>query len=309
MEVKGGFDADTLRAALTGGPVVRVLVAAHRGSVPREAGTAMLVRAQDILGTIGGGTLEHEAIAQARAMLADGTARARRAVPLGPALGQCCGGHVELAFERFEHLPDMTEIFARGPGEMPFAARRAVQALREGRPAPILAGDWLVEPVAPAATPLWLYGAGHVGRAVVRVFDGLPFALTWVDDAPARFPDPLPGAALPLVAANPADAVAHAPAGAIHIVMTYSHALDLEICHRVLSRPHAHLGLIGSDTKAARFRSRLAQLGHAPATIARLNCPIGIRTLGKAPAAIAVGLASELLQLRMSGARRTESRA
>lgn len=148
-----------------------------------------------------------------------------------------------------------------------------------------------------------------MGRAVVRVFEGLPFEITWIDDAQARFPDDIPPHATPLLATNPADAVAHAPADAIHIVLTYSHALDLEICHRVLLQHHGHLGLIGSATKAARFRTRLAALGHTPATIARLDCPIGDRTLGKEPAAIAIGLATELLQLRNNVAQLTESRA
>jgi len=311
-----GFDIEALRTACAGGPVVRVLVARHRGSVPREAGTAMLVTATDQQGTIGGGTLEFEALAQARRMLMEGVRGTRRAVPLGPALGQCCGGHVDLVFERFtaDTLPDNPEgaVFARaldGTTEMPFAAARAVQSLREGREVPALQGDWIVERIAPARAPLWLYGAGHVGRAVVRVFTGLPFAITWVDDAATRFPEDIPDHAAPLMAANPADAVGRAPLDSIHIVLTYSHALDLEICHRVLLRPHAHLGLIGSATKAARFAKRLRELGHAPATIARLNCPIGDKSLGKEPAQIAIGLASELLQLRNNVTQLTESRA
>lgn len=306
-----GFDLEALRTACASGPVVRVLIAAHRGSAPREAGTAMLVTATGQSGTIGGGTLEYEAIARARTMLTGDKTRAYQAVPLGPALGQCCGGHVDLAFERFDMstLPD-SQIHARpltGPTQMPFAVARAVQALRQGHNAPVLLEGWLIEPVAPAKQPLWLYGAGHVGRAVVRVFQGLPFAITWVDDAQDRFPADIPAHAEPLLAANPADAVQHAPHDAVHIVLTYSHALDLEICHRVLSKPRGHLGLIGSATKAARFRKRLLELGHNAATISHLNCPIGDRTLGKEPAAIAIGLASELLQLRNNVTQLTES--
>ena len=129
------------------------------------------------------------------------------------------------------------------------------------------------------------------------MFEGLPFAITCVDDAPARFPDAIPPHATRLVAANPADAVALAPAGAAHLVMTYSHPLDLEICHRVLSRgDFGRLGLIGSASKSARFRSRLRALGHDDATIARLVCPIGLPGLGgKAPGEIAVAVAAELL--------------
>lgn len=271
----------------------------------------MLVTTSGQSGTIGGGTLEFEAVAQARQMLLEGGARARRAVPLGPALGQCCGGHVDLAFERFVagDLPE-GDVFARvldGAAQMPFAVARALQSLRGGQIAPVLIDGWLVERIAPAQTPLWIYGAGHVGRAVVQVFAGLPFAITWIDDATARFPEDIPADINPLLAANPADAVALAPPDAIHIVLTYSHALDLEICHRVLLQAHGRLGLIGSKTKAARFRKRLRELGHDPATIARLNCPIGDKSLGKMPAAIAIGLASELLQLRNDATQLTES--
>ncbi len=296
--MKTGFDLDGLRAALAAKcAVVRVLVAAHRGSVPREAGTAMLVWADGQSGTIGGGALEFEAAATARAMLAEGRDVARRAVPLGPALGQCCGGHVELVFERFAAVPEAGESFVRRiEGEAPCPTFEGA----------LLKDGWLSEPVGRAAMPLWLYGAGHVGRAVVQVFAELPFVITWVDDAAGRFPDPLPDHVAPLLATDPAAAVARAPDDAVHIVLTYSHALDLDICHAVLSRPHAHLGLIGSETKAARFRSRLAALGHDADTIARLHCPIGNRALGKAPAAIAVGLAAELLQLRNGAAALTD---
>ncbi|WP_316015685.1 xanthine dehydrogenase accessory protein XdhC, partial [Roseobacter sp. HKCCA0434] len=202
-------------------------------------------------------------------MLAEGARAATRSVPLGPSLGQCCGGHVDLEFERFETPPA----------------------------------------IAPAPTPLWLYGAGHVGRAVVAAFAPLSFAITWVDDAPDRFPAKIPDHATPLMAADPAAAVPRAPDDAVHVVMSYSHAIDLAICHAVLSRRFAHLGLIGSDTKAARFRSRLAALGHDGATIARLTCPIGDRSLGKEPGAIAIGLASRLLQLRNGTGRGIESNA
>ncbi|MEM9010321.1 MAG: xanthine dehydrogenase accessory protein XdhC [Pseudomonadota bacterium] len=308
------------------GAVARVLVLSVEGSVPRGPGTAMLVWANGQTGTIGGGALEWEAAAAARQVLARGEpwAREERRMPLGPSLGQCCGGAVRLLIERFgaEEVAALTPLptaFARPmtsgapdpSAEMPFEVARA---LRRGRSAAapgglVIAEGWVLEPVEPPLRPLWLYGAGHVGRAVVRVLDGLPFAVTWIDDAPARFPAEIPDHATRLIASNPADAVAHAPPDAVHIVMTYSHALDLEICHRVLSRPHAHLGLIGSATKAARFRSRLKALGHGEGAIAGLHCPIGDRRLGKAPAAIAIGLAAELLALPEVAAAVEEAQA
>lgn len=155
---------------------------------------------------------------------------------------------------------------------------------------------WLIEPVSTPERIIWIYGAGHVGRALAATLSPLPnFAITLVDDADTRFPDELPEGVTRLLSANPADAVAHAPDDAEHFVLTYSHALDLEICHRVLPRPFRSLGLIGSATKRARFRKRLAQLGHAPHLIDRITCPIGDPALGKHPQAIAVSVASELL--------------
>jgi xanthine dehydrogenase accessory factor len=108
-------------------------------------------------------------------------------------------------------------------------------------------------------------------------------------------------------AADPALLADHAPSGAEHLVLTYSHALDLELCHRLLSRGFGRLGLIGSATKWARFRSRLAALGHSPAQIARIDCPIGDPGLGKHPQAIAIGVAGALLRRPATIASRQEN--
>lgn len=301
-----GLDLAGLRAAVAAGPVVRVLVLEVQGSSPREAGAAMLVTAAGQAGTIGGGALEWEAAREARALLSAGPwARRDRRLALGPALGQCCGGAVRLLLERFdaETLPGEGGAFLRPlasglpPGGEDLAARQLLRRARDGRLAgPLVAEGLVAEPLAPPPATLMLYGAGHVGRALVRMLAGLPVRILWVDDAPARFPDPVPAHAERFLAANPADAAGFAPPGAQHLVMTYSHALDLEICHRVLSGPFGHLGLIGSASKAARFRARLAELGHPAERIARLSCPIGDRSLGKAPEAIALGVAAEVLR-------------
>lgn len=313
----GGIDIREIGRAARAAPsgVVRILTLSARGSAPREPGAAMLATPDDAFGTVGGGALEYAAIAAAREMLA-APARpwARRVLdfPLGPALGQCCGGRATLLLERFGGLEaDLLDAsgtqpaFARpvadgAPPDAPAppSARAAWDAIAAGAaPDRVLHEGWAVEPTSRRAAPLFFYGAGHVGRAAVRALDGLGFAITWVDDARARFPEAIrPGVGM-FVAANPADAARHAPEDAIHIVATYSHALDLEICHRVLSRPFRHLGLIGSETKRARFRARLAALGHGPGVIARMACPIGDPALGKAPAAVAIGLAAELLRL------------
>lgn len=234
---------------------IRITVLRTAGSVPREAGTSMIVLPDGIRGTIGGGALEWEAMAIARAMLDDGRERDERTFPLGPALGQCCGGSVTLGFER-------ADVLEREPG-----------------------------------VPLWIWGAGHVGRALVGVLSPMPdWSITWIDTAPDRFPEDIPASVDILPAAEPARLVPHAPRDAHHLILTYSHELDLELCHALLRHGFASAGLIGSATKWARFRSRLAGLGHEPAQIARITCPIGDPALGKHPQAIAVGVAADLLR-------------
>ncbi|AJE48522.1 xanthine dehydrogenase accessory protein XdhC [Celeribacter indicus] len=301
------FDRDALaRAIAAHGRVARIVVAEVHGSAPREAGAAMLVWPGGQEGTIGGGTLEYEAARTAF------TAPRLRRLPLGPAMGQCCGGAVTLLTEVFETVDTIpSDIFARGPGPMPFAVKKALAAARgQGTVAPRLLGDWMVEPVTRPTRPVWVWGAGHVGRAIVATLAPLPgLAITWVDTAAERFPDPLPHDTVTrLIAENPAEFVAYAPREAEHLILTYSHALDLELCHRLLDRDFAFAGLIGSKTKWARFRSRLASLGHSAHQIDRITCPIGDPALGKHPQAIAIGVAADLIT-RAIRARATQERS
>ncbi len=184
---------------------------------------------------------------------------------------------------------------------MPLAVARRLRLARSGeRPLAFEATKaWLVEPVLEHRRPLWIWGAGHVGRAIVGVMAPLPgHAITWIDTAAARFPDTLPGGVTPRVAADLPAAVADAPADAAHLVLTYSHEIDFALCHRLLGHGFRFCGLIGSATKWARFRSRLAALGHAEPQIARITCPIGDTALGKHPQAIAIGVAAALLAPR-----------
>ena len=235
--MSGGFDRAALAAAVAvHGRVARVLILAHAGSTPRETGTAMLVWHGGQADTIGGGALEYEAARRARALLAEPPApwlRARIVQPLGPGLGQCCGGSVTLLIEAFG-AQELAAIPESGAFRRPAASGAA--------PGP--QGE-IAEEVGPPATPLWLYGAGHVGRALVDVLAGLDFRVSWVDDARDRFPETIPAHADMLVAADPARAAALAPDDAHHLVMTYSHAVDFDICHAVLTRDFASLGLIG----------------------------------------------------------------
>lgn len=303
------FDREALtRAVADHGAVARVVVAEVKGSAPREVGASMLVWAGDQSGTIGGGALEYEAAARARAMLADvGGDRVDR-MPLGPALNQCCGGAVVVLSEVWDAdrlaTLDEAKVIARPlpgtTGEMPLAVRRILNRARgEGfRPVPRMTHGWMVEPVTEAAREIWIWGAGHVGRALVSVLAPLPgMHLTWIDTDAARFPV-IPEGVVRKTAANPADLVPEAPAHAEHLILTFSHAFDLEICHRLLGHGFGTVGLIGSATKWARFRSRLKALGHAGAQIDRIRCPIGDPGLGKHPQAIAVGVSADLLKDR-----------
>ena len=289
-------------------PVARVVVAEVKGSVPRGVGTAMLVSETSIFGTIGGGALEYEAIKRAREVLVTGVDRLDR-VPLGPSVGQCCGGAVTLLSEMWDatRLKDVSDVVARplpgGSSEIPLVVSRLLAAKRNSGEVPqagVYSG-WMVEPVFEPDREIWIWGAGHVGRAVVGVLAPLPgVRIFWADFEESRFED-VPDGVETLVAANPADLVSLAPEHAEHLILTYSHALDLELCHRLLGCAFGSVGLIGSKTKWARFRSRLLGLGHSKEQIARITCPIGDPSLGKHPQEIALGVAINLLRVDQKG--------
>ncbi len=306
--------------------VVRILVAGVRGSAPREPGVGMLVEAGGIEGTIGGGQLEWEMLAAARTLLEDARIGARlRRMVLGADLGQCCGGVVDVWLERFTRadldlLRTAQEAAGRGCAVLVSTItpcgveRRVVQAsgvhaaadhlLRAPRAQALprlgrAAGGetMLAERLDDALPPLWLYGAGHVGQALARIMVELPLRLTWIDSRAELFPADLEGVRV-LDGADPLASVAEAPPGARFVVLTHSHPLDYALCRAILARDDfAWAGLIGSVSKAARFRSRLARDGLGHAVIARLQCPIGIPGIdSKWPAAIAVGVAAQLLR-------------
>ncbi|MEM6657126.1 MAG: xanthine dehydrogenase accessory protein XdhC [Pseudomonadota bacterium] len=297
-----GFDLEALRKAVRShGKVVRVVIAAIRGSSPREVGTAMLVWKDGQSGTIGGGTLEYQATQAARAQSVP--ARLTHHA-LGPDMGQCCGGAVTLFSEVYDEkalnaLDEQVVARATNGSDMSFAVKRVLAAARgQGvLPTPQMIDGWMVEPVHRPTRTLWIWGAGHVGRALVDVISPLPdVAITWIDTGAGRFPDHLPSDVTMIPTVRPPDLVQHAPRNAEHLVLTYSHNLDLELCNRLLLHDFRFAGLIGSATKWARFRSRLAALGHAPEQISRITCPIGDPGLGKHPQMIAVGVAAQLLR-------------
>jgi xanthine dehydrogenase accessory factor len=268
--------ADIGAAVARDGSAVLVLVADAQGSAPREPGAAMLVSADGTLGTVGGGTVEQRAVAIARAMLAgEAEPRAEIEFPLGPALDQCCGGRMRLAF-------------ALLGAEVPVGATGAALELWPGGPV-------FREPPLPPRTIV--YGAGHVGTALVRALAPLPFRVAWVDaraGACAGAPEGVEAHETPL----PEEIAGQAEPDALHIVLTHSHALDLEIVAAVLPRPFGFCGLIGSATKRSTFRRRLTKRGVRREAIDRLVCPIGLPGLrDKRPAVIAASVAAQLLQV------------
>lgn len=257
-------------------PAVLVRVQASEGSVPREAGAWMAVCGDEVLGTIGGGHLEFEAIAHAHqrlAALASGQAAAApelRRYPLGPRLGQCCGGVVHLLFE---------DLRAVDAGTLPTR-------------------------LMPPLQPLALFGGGHVGQALVQVLATLPYAVTWVDSRESVFPQGLPPQ-IHCEHSDPVqDAVAGLAPGSTVVVMSFSHAEDLDIVAACLRRQRTQgdlpfIGLIGSRTKWATFGHRLRARGYTEAELAQVTCPIGVPGLqGKEPAVIAVSVAAQLLMRR-----------
>ena len=294
------FDVESLRnAVITHGRVARVVIAEVRGSSPREVGAAMLVWDGGQSGTIGGGTLEFEA---AKTALSQTQPRDLSRYALGPDMGQCCGGSVALLTEVYEAadlkaLCGDAIVRAVRNGPRPLTVARILNQARNmgSQPAEQLVDGWMIEPVYRPDQPLWIWGAGHVGRALVSTLAPLPdLGITWIDTAPDRFPT-VPDGVTQISAARPELLMTHAPESAEHLIVTYSHALDLALCDAALRRGFASCGLIGSKTKWARFRSRLGALGHDDAKISSIACPIGNPALGKHPQAIAISVAHSLM--------------
>ena len=268
--------AEHFFARLARQPGVLVRVVSSQGSVPREEGAWMGVFADSVVGTIGGGHLEFAAMARARALLADtgasaapeNTAPLRLRFALGPSLGQCCGGVVQLALERVS------------ADDLPALALTLASSL----------------------TPLALFGGGHVDHALAGVLATLPFRLSWIDSRDGVFPQDLPARVVcehsePVQSAVPS----LAPQSRV-LIMSFSHAEDLDVLAACLKRQREqadlpYIGLIGSQTKWAAFRHRLEARGFTAAELAHVTCPIGVPGItGKEPEVIAVAVAAQLLQ-------------
>lgn len=282
------------RDALQQGPAALVTILATEGSAPRGPGTRMVVTESGLAGTIGGGALEHQAMEQARAILTlpPGSWRVQD-YPLGPLLGQCCGGRVRLLVERLAEVPDGDGPWAVQLGETlgrtVAGARPAQLSARGPRPE---AGDHFVEPADGDRLPVLMFGAGHVGKAIAMRAQGLPLHFGWYDSRPEAAETP--GVVLADEAAMTACAGSADGATAV-VILTHDHGLDYRLTAAALASEARYVGLIGSGTKRARFLSRLAKDG-VDAT--RLTCPIGLPgPKGKEPEVIAIATLAQLLML------------
>ena len=248
-------------------PAVLVQVSAVEGSVPREVGAWMAVFTDSLVGTVGGGHLEFEAIDQARLLLESGGEKTAR-FALGPSLGQCCGGVVHLRLECVA-VQDMSSLKLR---------------------------------LQPVLQPVALFGGGHVGRALVQVLARLPFAVTWIDSRDGVFPQHVPYGVTCEHSEPVQSAVRSLAAQSRVLIMSFSHAEDLDVLAACLQRQRDHadlpyIGLIGSKTKWATFRSRLSARGFTDAELGHVTSPIGVPGIaGKEPEVIAIAVAAQLLE-------------
>ncbi len=308
-----------------------VTVAEIRGSAPREVGAKMIVTAIQTIGTIGGGQLEHQCTRLAVDMLGSNETPSTRRFPLGSAMGQCCGGVVDILFEPIDPpLPGwLTDIralhgqrepatlvtgigecagkfvvtaervFGAGADLLPEQVLETARTLSDDKTVAQRIDDYFLEAIVGSDFNIAVFGAGHVGTAVVAALSKLDCNIRWVDSRRNIFRS-TPLNVRAIESGEPALEVAAMPAASYYLVMTHSHALDFDICDRILRRSDAaYCGLIGSRSKRRRFEKRYRQQGMAQEIIDTLVCPIGVDGIsGKKPAEIAVASAAELLQAR-----------
>lgn len=285
------FSPDFLKRLAAEDAVV-VSIESTQGSVPREAGTWMGVFASHIVGTIGGGHVEFEAIAEARALFKAKESAESPPQPfskryvLGPSLGQCCGGAMTLRYEKYNNIDNKYAGYS------------------QNLPINSIIESVLPPNLRPKYQNIALFGGGHVGQAIVRILGTLPMQVMWVDSRDEIFPVELPANVVCEHSDPVHTAVNDLVSGSHVLIMSFSHAEDLDIVAACLLRQRASadlpfIGLIGSKTKWATFRHRLQDCGFAAAELAHITCPIGVDGIaGKEPEVIAVSVAAQLLKLR-----------
>mgnify|MGYP000026460210 CR=1 FL=1 len=295
---------------------ILITVLETKGSIPREVGTKMVVTSAGCFDTVGGGNLEYQCIAMAQERLGDGEQAWLRKVhrfPLGASLGQCCGGLVLMLLEYIDH--------GNNQWIAPLQSLQAddqeawlVTSLRDDAPKSLVQSDqtpdalttdrenYFVEHCLPTSFPIMLFGAGHVGRALVDVLAGVDCSVSWVDSRAEQFPLDIPNNTQMVVTDDSVGEIKAAPANTCFLVMTHSHQVDQQICEAILRRDNVRFcGLIGSLTKKRRFEQRLSAKGFSDEAIARLTCPIGLPNItGKEPSVIAISVAAQLLALNDS---------
>jgi xanthine dehydrogenase accessory factor len=298
------------------GKCAMVSVIAVKGSAPREPGARLIIAENGLYrGTIGGGALEWRAIAEAQAALARGGSEYRIVSSvLGPDLGQCCGGQVKLLTEIFLNadrgvVEDLARLEQRGSfsTEAALAGSKITRRIVDASPQAAIAlrGNVLHELFGETPRSIYVFGAGHVGRALVLAMAPLPFAVHWIDSRPDAFPAAVPANVEVKLMPSPPGELASARAGSLVLVMTHSHALDLDIVLAALKRQSfPYVGLIGSVTKRARVLSRRRAAGLSDAALRNFVCPIGMPGIrSKLPAIIAASVAADLIardeQLRL----------
>jgi len=301
--------APLLDAIASEGSGALVTVPRTAGSSPRDTDAWMVVRPSGRFnGTIGGGALEWEAIRHAQDALKKAQlAFAERSHALGPDLGQCCGGRVWVRVETFDlrHVEEL-QALAKATSRQYIVARPGADGRIARRIAPVgedpntITDDEYIETFDERPTTLLLFGAGHVGRALVLALAPLPFTVRWIDPRADMFPKAMPQNVTPVATQTPTDEIDAAEHDAFILVMTHSHALDFDIIAKAISAQRfPYVGLIGSETKRARFEHRMRDRGLMQETIGKLVCPIGIDAIeGKLPAIIAASTAAQLLIAR-----------
>ncbi len=325
-------------------PFVLVTVIEVIGSAPREVGARMVVTSRSMFDSIGGGNLEHEAMHQARNMLSDQESPRRRLefFGLGVTMNQCCGGAVRVMYEKFSGQEAMClydRLYPPGRKRIEFlvsslsdngatavlstkhdwetvpevVAEQTQRLLECFEPTSVLVKDgedeWFLTRVDEQPTKVVVFGAGHVGKALIKLLQDLPFQIDWVDSRNNMFPAEIPVNTVAHQLECPQNIINVQPPSAYYVVMTHSHGLDYDICLKILrERRFGWLGLIGSNTKSQRFKKRMIEDGIDPFVLSRLVCPIGIESVrGKFPAVIALSTAAQLLQERQIALKQSQT--